>query len=886
MTSTSENTSLRRGSRSKRPAQRYEPPERASKTAESSTSGRSSSRSSGDRKAEEQHQEEHSEDSSSSDDEEYCICRGGNDGSPMICCSTCGEWYHFRCIGLTKKAAEKIDDYMCQSCIDKNEKDEQRVQQQQVDREEEYKVEDDNDDDDDDDDDDERDEEAGGESDAELQEEQAYESDEEPARKKPRASSRSTTTSSPRKPSRDSGTSSAGRSSVSRKPTTHKTSTGSLVKEPVRAHVLKTFSEIFTPLYQKAKSKNAEEQAERFSEELEQELHTSLGMRENGRLYKERFRTLAFNLKDPRNESLHQRITSGALSPKDLAELPNEQLANDAIREATEKAKRDALQQSLLREQGEGPARKITHKGEVDIERDDAAPYTAPDPRPEMLEPAPPEEEPTPEPIASQTQSPLKSETRISESPSGPVRPAVNFAEAWKSSTPVDHPEVDHADPVSPGFAYATGAESPPADDEGFLGEAHDVDSALDTFLDHDSEQQPITDQGVSQDAQKVGTGSTTPQGTPPKSSSLPWLKPPRSSSDQFSARPIVWDGVVTMPEFTSAYVHARPLSDSAPVPGSSLWNALFSGTECIVEGRLPSQTAIDYLDQVRHSPRNQIFVLALDAGGVAASDLDKETSEAAEISPSLEKLVRYFADKHRFGVLKPAPGMMGTLVKDFYLAPLRADEPVPDWVYTLHADGLGENLAKQRASPMLLAVVVLFRNALEAQLASDKSLSVPSIEALPALNASAKASGLSLDALLNVKPDAIQSLLSTLGSGTPPGPGQGLPGMLSMPPPQSMQSNVPPPPSVHTMHPAQGNAPPPPRSAYLPPQPRPMRQWGTGANATPNGWQPPPSGPPPPMPGWTPSRGGWYGGNPTSHDSPPSQRRHSGGRGARRGRR
>ena len=97
------------------------------------------------------------------------------------------------------------------------------------------------------------------------------------------------------------------------------------------------------------------------------------------RAYKERFRSLAFNLKDQRNVSLHERITSGQLPAQDMVHLSNEALANDSIRQATEKAKRQALEQAILHEHADGPARKITHKGEVDIER--CLLYTSPSPR-------------------------------------------------------------------------------------------------------------------------------------------------------------------------------------------------------------------------------------------------------------------------------------------------------------------------------------------------------------------------------------------------------------------------------------------------------------------------------------------------------------------------
>ena len=736
----------------------------------------------------------------------------------MICCSTCGEWFHFKCIGLSKKAAEDIDEYECKECQDKEKQAEEEVRKKEdkAEEEEEY-----NEEGAEEEEDEEEEEEEAQEADSDAQD--GSESEPEPATRRTRAAPRA------RAPAKA--------------PARARTAVG---KDPVRSHVLKTFTEIFAPLFASAGEKDASERATAYAEELESELHSSLGQREKGRLYKERFRTLSFNLKDQRNTSLHERITSGALSATDLAKLPNEALANDSIREAAEKAKRDALQQSVLREQADGPARKITHKGEIDIERDDAAPYVAPDPRPEMIDPAP--KEPSPEPVTERAAStPQRSEP--SESP---ARPAVNFAEAWKEATPR---QDDIADPPSPGFAYAVGGETPPPDEAPFLSESHDADTALDSFLDQPTEE------------------STTPPGTPP-------LHTPagRRSQDKMPAHPVVWDGVVTMPEYTSAYVHARQLSEPLYTPTSALWPALFAGAECMVEGRLPSKAAVDYLHQVRQSPRNEIVLMTLDAGGAApAPERHHEADPTLYASPSLDKLVRYFADKQRFGVLAPAPGMMGTLVKDFYIAPLRATDPVPDWLYTLHPTGLGPMWAESRPADILVAVLVLFRAALEERTAQDNAAPAP-----PSVPAPAHTSGstppVSLDALLNVKPDAIQNLLSTLGGAPRPPMGATPPGMPPAPP---------------GMPPMGPGIPPPMHGMSGPPPPRPMRQWGSGAqNPAPSGWEPPrmppgPPGPPgpfpygAPMPNWQPSRGGWYGGNPDQGDA--RRGRGGGRRGGRR---
>ncbi|OCH87397.1 hypothetical protein OBBRIDRAFT_759875 [Obba rivulosa] len=49
----------------------------------------------------------------------YCFCRKPDDGTPMILCAHCKEWYHFRCIPLEERDAEDIEVYICPPCHEK-----------------------------------------------------------------------------------------------------------------------------------------------------------------------------------------------------------------------------------------------------------------------------------------------------------------------------------------------------------------------------------------------------------------------------------------------------------------------------------------------------------------------------------------------------------------------------------------------------------------------------------------------------------------------------------------------------------------------------------------------------------------------------------------------
>ncbi|KAI0084453.1 transcription factor S-II, central domain-containing protein [Irpex rosettiformis] len=52
--------------------------------------------------------------------QEVCFaCQQPDDGSPMIHCSECKEWFHFKCLQLDSREAEDIHLYVCASCTEK-----------------------------------------------------------------------------------------------------------------------------------------------------------------------------------------------------------------------------------------------------------------------------------------------------------------------------------------------------------------------------------------------------------------------------------------------------------------------------------------------------------------------------------------------------------------------------------------------------------------------------------------------------------------------------------------------------------------------------------------------------------------------------------------------
>ena len=83
--------------------------------------------------------------------------------------------------------------------------------------------------------------------------------------------------------------------------------------------------------------------------------------------FRDRFRTLQFNLSKPDRVVIHQRITSGNLSAKEISVMSSTDLADEEMKQSIIQAEKESLEHSILQKQT-APRAKITHKGLQDIE--------------------------------------------------------------------------------------------------------------------------------------------------------------------------------------------------------------------------------------------------------------------------------------------------------------------------------------------------------------------------------------------------------------------------------------------------------------------------------------------------------------------------------------
>jgi len=360
----------------------------------------------------------------------YCVCKQPDDGTPMVHCSECKDWYHFRCVDLDERDADEISIYVCPTCATRtgrrtvmdwegpeaieecadaelplaHKPTPQPTDESAGEELSEAKGESDSDD--------------GGTEDEYIVEDKPKVKGVTTKRRTRRLSLTSESESddevaSSRQPSANSKRetkSTAGSGTLKRKPhgtsqqpppKRQKSSASSAAGDPTRVYCLKKLQEVFSeiflrypniqsdsadgqsaPLDKKAEGFTADERAKtqenanQFANELEQCVYDiysepdAKGKIHAGSKYKERFRMLTFNLGKSDRIVLHKHIASSHISPKELSLMSSTDLADEETKQSIKMAEKESLEHSIL-QKTKAPRAKITHKGMVDIEEDD-----------------------------------------------------------------------------------------------------------------------------------------------------------------------------------------------------------------------------------------------------------------------------------------------------------------------------------------------------------------------------------------------------------------------------------------------------------------------------------------------------------------------------------
>ncbi|PWN37836.1 uncharacterized protein FA14DRAFT_170608 [Meira miltonrushii] len=628
--------------------------------------------------------------------EEFCICRKGDDGKPMVLCANCNEWYHFKCIGLTKKAAESLTEFTCPSCVDDKQPSEVASAQ---------------------------DPEQSSNVPSASPKRKLQEADVVSKKARSQAPTLSPSRAQHANSSNVTKESSSANVQTSRKLSTSassgsksNTSSASAVQrsrsDALRKHAEEQFAAIFSEIMTEASEnkQEGEEQSQEYAHSFEGALYEmtnesaiNANFRIAGKAYRDKLRSFMFNLKDKTNITLRAKIADGIISAVELSNMSSEELANDARREEVERRKKESLEQSILKKDN-APLRKLTHKGEIDIEYENRLTEDQVHSSISVSNRVQGDEVSGKNPTGQSTEKDSQDDKlpaaksssssdlprRTSQSVQSPTLP-FDFSNVWQGDKAPDendedvqaHSDQEHEDNQDGDISIAI-RHTEEVDDDSKQDEI--ADDFIDDFL-------GMEEDGKGNDVQQSGQETT--------------------SQDNLPA--IGWKGSIHMPDegfFTCAVrqIAGRDLTTQD-------WTNLFPSPFSLIEGRLPSGSAIPYLLESRIAPRTELVALMAEPEFIPESmpEANKITDEDGN-ETSFDHLVKYFKGKDRYGVLQPLRSARGRAVKDFYMAALPKDQPIPEWLALLSPQCLSDEKAQRRGKDLFLLVGVLFRQDIPSQ--------------------------------------------------------------------------------------------------------------------------------------------------------------------------
>lgn len=498
--------------------------------------------------------------------------------------------------------------------------------------------------------------------------------------------------------------------------------------DALRNHATEQFRGVFRDMFLDASNvpEDVEEKARTFAMTFESALFESNAevmpkstVQVAGKAYRDKLRSFLFNLKDKSNKSLRARIASDDISAAQLATMSSDELANDEIRKEVERRKRENLEQSILKRDTSAPLRKLTHKGEVDIEYE-----------------APPSHQRENEMFIERPQRPVDSEGDKSSSKGKTDKESTEEAKAVTAkddtTTSREHEQrrrTSQAQSPTLPFDFGnvwTGEQAPEADsdveedgadaherdnqdkeakdassttgDAAKSGDNGNPDNFIDSFLG--------MQEGSGGDADAKEASLTKTEQAQESAEPLDDAAPPRKVEEEAG-----WRGAFIMPDEGAFTGSVRHLAGRALVEGD--WANLFASPRAQIEGRLPSSVAMPYLLQSRIALRTELVALSVEQTWEPSSvpqSLSSSLQNEKGNNAAFSRLLNYFHRRGRYGVLQCAPAARGQVVKDFYISALPHDQPMPEWLQLLQPKGLSSGQTQSRDKDLFVLVAVLFK--------------------------------------------------------------------------------------------------------------------------------------------------------------------------------
>eukprot|EP00158_Paraphelidium_tribonemae_P005347 Partr_v1_DN27293_c0_g1_i1_m38677 putative SPOC domain containing 1 len=375
----------------------------------------------------------------------------------------------------------------------------------------------------------------------------------------------------------------------------------------------------------------------------------------SGDQYKEKFRTLHFNLKDAKNAF---NVLSGHISPARLVTMSSEDLANEQLKSMKQEVQKESLRGSVLTEDMVTVILKKTHKGEVAVAPKKGDKVESADAVSSIIGASGVTPLPQTSADVSAESTPEVSSKLLASTVEAVVMPPVLPRKLSESSqiTPA------HSVPTSPRTQKRRESEKPKV-----------ADNSLDALLAKMQSDQP-----------GFRPTSAVPENVPAQQFVPNENFPSQLNASMFEDDPVVWGGKIDMPG-VSAFNGILKLIGGTPHEHNHNWKELLPPI-IDIDGRISPSAVKKYLDEQVYSSGRAFEILAVEIQ-------DEQEHEG------YGKIWQYFTSRSRYAVVKSPLAR----VRDMYLVPITRTDRLPDFLAALE-----HNIPLlDRAADVLIAFIV-----------------------------------------------------------------------------------------------------------------------------------------------------------------------------------
>uniref|UniRef100_A0A665X746 PHD finger protein 3 n=1 Tax=Echeneis naucrates TaxID=173247 RepID=A0A665X746_ECHNA len=524
------------------------------------------------------------------------LCKKHHNNTFMVGCGRCDDWFHGDCVGLDLMKVREMEEedqmYVCLKCCE----------------EESKKVE--------------------PEPPSAAKPEVKTEVQDHKLPPKPKPGPSQTLTSGGVRPVRKlkQEAKSKSLSSASKKPVS---------VDAIRRSVRDSLKEILMQRLKESNLKISVEKASEVAKKTERELFHLYKDTDNK--YKNKYRSLMFNLKDTKNNVLFKRVLIGEISPANLIRMSPEELASKELAAWRQRENRHTIEmiEKEQREAERRPIIKITHKGEIEIESQEPAKA----PEPIELEPPP----------------------KVTEVPAEPPKTPEKKAENENAEKDTTSQHKSHLFDLH--CKICTGRMAPPVEEvpTKVIKVATTVVRRQSTKTEETKGSTPPANEDDLHFTVLEESFRNAQSGYEGRDDEAVFLSNLKS----------LWRGFIHMHSVAKLVTKAFPVSGILDNLTEDLPDSIQVG------GRISPQIVWDYLEKIRASGTKEVCLIRF----------SPETDED-EISYTL--LYAYFSSRRRFGVVSNNLKQ----VKDMYLIPLGATEKVPHQLVPFDGPGLENNRA------------------------------------------------------------------------------------------------------------------------------------------------------------------------------------------------